>query len=486
MKTEEIEIRRYRQHALPSRRDIVTLMFRHWVVMLLVAVLIVAGTVAIGLWSPKYEAGMKILVESRRTDATISSASTPLLQTGGNTVTEEDLNSEVELLTSTDLLRKVVLASGLAGKQPGDVAVARATRRLSRDLRVEAVRRTHVISIRYAAADPHLAVKVLSALENAYIEKHTEVHRSNGESAFFKQEAARFRQNLTQAQQRLEAFNAKRGVVSALAERDAALQRANDFESNARESQAQAVATQEQIGSLEAQLRSVPARLTTAVRQSDDPQLMSQLKSTLLTLQLKRTELLTKYAPTYPLVTEVEQQIKEATAAIAAAQKTPVRDETTDRNPNYMLIQDALNKARVDLSGLKARAASDTAIANSYRDRAARLGEADIQQQNLIRDAKTQEDAYLLYVRKSEEAGISDALDRRGIVNVSVAEEPTLPSLPRSTPLMALLATVLLVSFGSFSTAVAVDVFDPTFRTPDELAGYLETPVLAALPRGRG
>lgn len=485
MKTEEIEIRRYRQHALPSRRDIVTLIFRHWIAMTVAAVLILAGTVVIGLWSPRYEAKMKILVESRRTDAIISSASTPLLQTGGNTVTEEDLNSEVELLTSTDLLRKVAVDSGLLGNNPTETAVATAARRLSRDIRVEAVRRAHVISVRYASADPHLAMNVLASLEKAYLQKHTEVHRSTGESTFFKQEAERFRQNLTEAQNRLETFNAKHGVIAASTERDAALQKADQFESSARENHAQAMATQEKIGSLESQLRSVPSRLTTAVRESDDPQLMSQLKTTLLTLRLKRSELLTRYAPSYPLVTEVERQIQEANSAVLAAQNTPVHDETTDRNPNYLVIEDSLNKARVDLSGMKARIASDTDIANSYRTRAARLEQENIQQQNLVRDAKTQEDAYLLYVRKAEEAGISDALDQRGILNISVAEAPTVPSLPRTSPLIALVGTILLVSLGSFSTAVAIDVFDPTFRTPDELAGYLETPVLAALPRIR-
>jgi hypothetical protein len=34
------------------------------------------------------------------------------------------------------------------------------------------------------------------------------------------------------------------------------------------------------------------------------------------------------------------------------------------------------------------------------------------------------------------------------------------------------------------STAFVVDFMDPSFRTPDELAGYLGMPVLAALPKG--
>ena len=43
---------------------------------------------------------------------------------------------------------------------------------------------------------------------------------------------------------------------------------------------------------------------------------------------------------------------------------------------------------------------------------------------------KTAEDNYLLYLRKREEARISDALDGKKIVNVTIAEAATVPVLP--------------------------------------------------------
>ena len=100
-------------------------------------------------------------------------------------------------------------------------------------------------------------------------------------------------------------------------------------------------------------------------------------------------------------------------------------------------------------------------------------------------DAKTQEEAYLLYMRKSEEAGINDALDRRGIVNVAVAEKPEVPSTPEQSPLLSMAFTLGLLFVGTFSTAFVMDAIDPTFHTPDELSAYLDSPVLAALPKNR-
>lgn len=488
MNKQEIEIRPYLLYALPSRRDVAAVVFRHWKSMVIVGVLIVLATIAAGLWTPAYQAKMKILVDSRRTDAVVSSSSVTPLQVSGNTISEEDLNSEVELLRGDDLLRKVVVNTGLAGKRsdggtPADEAIGLAAHKLSRALTVEAVRKTHVISVRYRSRDPKQAAAVLAALSAAYIEKHTEVHRSSGESAFFDQEAARFRQGLEEAQRKLAAFSVDRHVVSAQAERDTALQQASQFDTRAQEAQALAAETESRIHALKGELASIQPRITTSIRSSENPQLMGQLKSTLLTLQLKRTELLTKYDAAYPLVQEVDRQIADTSAAIAAEESKPARDETTDQNPSYQLIKDELTRAQAELSGYTARAAAAHSIADHYRQAAQQRDQDNMIQQNLARDAKEQEDAYLLYVRKSEEAGISDALDRRGIVNVAIAEPAAVPIAPERSPLIAAIFTLGLLCLGSFTTAYALDAADPTFRTPAELEAYLGSPVLAALPK---
>jgi polysaccharide biosynthesis transport protein len=174
MNKDEIVVRPYLHHALPTRRDVAAVVFRHWKSMLVVGAVIVLGTVLFGMWTPGYEAQMKILVESRRTDAVVSSSSVTPVQFSGNTVSEEDLNSEVELLKGDDLLRKVALSTGLAGQagdggRPAENEIGAAARRLARALSVEAIRKTHVISVRYRSRDPRQAAAVLAALASAYV-----------------------------------------------------------------------------------------------------------------------------------------------------------------------------------------------------------------------------------------------------------------------------------------------------------------------------
>ncbi len=489
MTPEDLQIERYIQKPLPTLRDIFGVLFRQRWTMLTAFAFVMAAVVVSGIWVPKYEAEMKILVRRQRSDAIVTPSANAPAQFSGDQVSEEDLNSEVELLNSEDLLRQVVLKTGLSGKsglsagRESEVRVAKAVRKLSNDLKIEPIRKTNVISVKYQARDPQMAAEVLKAMAVAYTEKHLEVHRPSGELKFFDQQTERYHQGLEQAQKQLLDFTKGSGVVSAQLERDSALQRSNEFDSTAHQAQATVTETEQRIRALQAQLESVQPRMTTAVRTSDNPQLLQQLKSTLLNLELKRTELLTKYEPTYPLVQEVDKQIAEARNSISAQESQPIREETTGQNPNYQWIQAELTKDQADLSGLKARTAAASSIAGQYREAARRLDEDGVVQQDLLRAAKTQEDNYLLYVRKSEEARISDALDQRGILNVAMAEQPIVPALPSRSPLTAAILTLLLATTVSFSTAFVVDFMDPSFRTPDELAGYLGVPVLAALPK---
>lgn len=490
MKSEELSIERYFRRPLPTVRDLTAIVFRQRRVMIAAFILVVIAVLASGLWVPKYSAQMKILVRRQRPDNLVTTTADASTQINNDQISEEDLNTEVELLKSDDLLRKVVLQTGLANKDsspggaPDEVHVAKAVRKLAENLKIEPLHKSNVISVEYQVRDPKKGAEVLQALSAAYLEKHLAVHRSNGEFNFFDQQTKQYQQKLEDAQKDLTDFTKESGVVSAEMERDSALRLATEFDSTAHQAQTAVNETEQRVHELQQKLQTMKPRMTTVVRTSDNPQLFEQLKSTLLNLELKRTELLSKYDPSYRPVQEVEQQIADAKAAIQAEENKPLRDETSDQDPNYLWVRDELTKAQADLSGLRARASAAAAAAAQYHGAAERLDQKQIIQQDLLRAAKTQEENYLLYVHKREEARINDALDRRGILNVAMAEEPIVPALPNRTPINAGLLMLLIAGTFSFTAAFVADFLDPSFRTPDELASYLGTPVLAALPKG--
>jgi uncharacterized protein involved in exopolysaccharide biosynthesis len=221
--------------------------------------------------------------------------------------------------------------------------------------------------------------------------------------------------------------------------------------------------------------------LTTQARQTDDAQVLEGLKSTLNNLELKRTELLTKYQPTYALVQEVDKQMADTRASIVGEESRPIREETTDRNPTYGWIDEELAKARADDSGLQARATALQAIVAKYTAKARELDEKGIAQQDLLRTMKTAEENYLMYQRKREEARMTNALDQTRILNVAIAEQPTAPTLRSNSPWTLLIVGGLLAVIVSLGTAFTLDYMDSSFRTPAEVLAELNIPVLGAI-----
>ena len=492
----------------PTFRDLLAVLFRHRRLAINSFLAVLLGTI-LALWIlPKqYEAQMKILVKRERTDPVITSEANASLQFSTN-VTEEDLNSEVELLKSRDLLEKVVVACGLQRAKTNslwaslseaakahdtspaagrDESIPKAVRVLEKGVKVEPLRKTNLIAVTYKSTDPQLAAQVLATLANLYLEKHVTVHRPPGAFDFFKEEAEQYRNGLASAEARLAAFGRNNGVVSAQLEKDLTVRKLTDFESALEETQAAIAETKQRIGALEKQAGSTPPRLTTQTRKSDNGQLLQQLHSTLLTLELKHTELLSKFDPSYRPVQEVEAQIAQTRSAIEAAENHPLREETTDQDQTFEWLKGELAKARTELAGLEARAAATQRIVRAYRENASQLDGEEMVQQDLIRDAKAAQDNYLLYLRKQEESRISDALDQKRIVNVAIAEAATVPALPSSPSwLLTLLEGSLLATLVGLGSAFAAEYLDPTIRTPEELEQVVNVPVLSAMPGTNG
>lgn len=475
--------------------DLADTAFRHRRLMMISVAAIVVVPVIVALVLPNYRGEMKFLVVRERVDPVVTPSAEKQSVSLMNPpiVSEEELNSEVELLNSRDLLRRVVITSGLAnlkghqeiGPAPSaseDRRIEKAVRELDRNLDATPVRKTNIIRVVYKNRDPQLAARVLSDLSRLYLEKHRDVHRLPGQYKFFDQEAERYRRSLALAEQRLADFPRKYGVVSPSLSRDITLQKLNDFNASLQQTRAAIAETEHRVGDLEQQASTTPDRITTQFHRADNPQLLEIMKSTLLNLDLKRSELLAKYQPSYRPVQEVEKEIANTRAAIASEDSAPVKDETSDINPVREWIRSELTKSRADLQGLRARAASTDETIRDYQAKASELEQRSIEQGDLLRTAKEEESNYLLYLSKREEARITESLDQTHILNVTVAEEPIVPALPAHAPAVYAMTTFFLMILMSVGLMLALHYLDTTLRSESDIEFFLHTRMLAGIP----
>jgi len=496
------------EHDLTRRmtlRDVVMPLFRRRRLALTVFLGIFVGAALGGLLAPReYEAEMKILVNHSRADAAVTPDADAPPTAGVPEISEEDLNSEVELLKSRDLLEQVVLACGLESQgstrfarlrhhvdhifgivEPTQaVRVARSVQNLQDRLVVDPLKKTALIRVAYDARDPQRAAYVLQTLARLYEEKHAAVNRSPGTFSFFDQETDRYRTVLAAAEARLTSFDTKEGVVAPAEQEQLVLQQLSQFEADLHADEASAYAARARSLALESRSSAIPERQTTQMRKVDNAQLLADLESTLLSLELKDREMLIKYAPSYPPVKEVEEQIADARRAIATAQQSPVEETTTDRVPARDWLTTEMAKADADRAQFEGQAAATERVVRRYQVAAEQLDQKGAVQGDLARDVKTAEDNYQLYVHKREEARISDALDSKRIVNVSIAEAATVPAFPVGHLGWALVGGLFVAGISSVGTVYAADRLDPSFRNPEELSRYLDVKVLASIPDG--
>lgn len=477
---------------MPTVRELVMVLFRQRRVFVCVSGLVLAIAILYAITGTKYRADMKVLVRRGRADAPVSATESAPLDLTRIVITEEELNSEVELLRDDEVLRRVVQETGVGGRdwfhflrlnEGNAERVERSARRLAKKLQVQPVKKTNLIAISYVAGNPRVAARVLQSLATAYLEKHMEVRRPAGQFRFFDQQRGESRLQLEEAKGKLLQFTVRHGVVAAAQQRDLTLQKLSEVDASYRQTRIDLAETQQRVTELEGQLAKLPERTTTQVRISDNPELLKALKANLLDLQLKRTQLLTKFEPNHRLVQEVDQQIAQTESMIAAENALPLRDETTDKNAHYEWAKSELQRAQVQLKALQAREAATVTQEVAYRTLARQLGEDAITQDDLLSTEKAAEENYLLYLKKQEEARMDDALDQQGIVNVAIAERPVVPALPLSSAWTVLAMGMAVAGVAGTSAAFAADYLDPAFRTPEDVLAYLHSPVLASLPR---
>jgi uncharacterized protein involved in exopolysaccharide biosynthesis len=448
-------------------------------------------------WAARYyESTMQIFVREDRTDPQISSAQNAAVPNAPS-VTPDVINSEIALLQGPDVLRKVVVSCGLQNKSsitdvflPSDPArrnaikVEKQAKILASRIKVEAEKQADVIDVTYGRTGaPEVPACVLSSLSTLYFEKHALTHRPSGSFDVFADQAEKYRQALMDNEKQLTAFGPTEGVVAPDLERTLVATKLVETEGLLNQAKAAVAADERRIQEVDVQLKAMPARRTTVETDADAGLLLQQLHTALLAAELRKTQLLMKYSPDYPLVKEAQAEVDQSQAAIADAQKNHIESRTTDADTTYELLRQDVAKTHADLATQQATVAALSRSIGDLRGQTVSLDQKNVKQQDLLREAKANEDNYLLYLGKREQERSSAAMDLGRVANVSLATAPVVPVLPAYSPVTVFLLGLLFSVFVSLGVAFLAEYFDPSFRTPGEVNETLRVPVLASVPR---
>jgi uncharacterized protein involved in exopolysaccharide biosynthesis len=479
-------------------RDMLAPLFRKKRVVL--ATFFAFFAVAIWLaWISKsyFQSTMQIVVERERSEPTVTPQQVSM-QATSKVVTTDDVASEVALLQGEDMLREVVQTCKLAKTGASfwdrvdfsDPEVKRAAvlesaaKTLAGNLKVEAQKTSHVINLRYGSTgSPETPACVLQTLGRLYLDKHLRLQRPAGALDFFVQETDKYQRALTESERRLEDFSKTEGIAAPDTLRTEMAQQWVAAKANLYHTRQAIAADNRRIESIKEQMAITPPRSATAEASISANLLLDQLHSTLLNAQLKRTQLLMKYDPSYPLVKEVEDEIAQTKEAIANAEEARYASKTTDRDPTFEYLRQDQAKTEADLASEEATAAALVNTIHGMQSEMVSLDVKAVQQTELLRDAKANESNYLLYLNKREQERTSDALDQKRIANVAIAVPAYVPALPAHSPFKVLFLGFFLALLGGIGAGYLAELADPSFRTPDEVAAVLNISMVTSVPR---
>jgi len=471
-----------------SLRPIVSAGFRHRRLWMCVVLGVVCLTLLYLALAPRtYSSEMDILVQNKRGDEQI----TPSRINGEitiNGVTEEQINSEIQLLTSQELANQVVDSGWTSASEIGKSREQlkthdKAVQAFEKHLAVSMVRKSNVIRVEYTASDPRLATDTLNRLLAAFLKKQQDIAQPPGTAKFFADQAASYKQQLDQAQQQLAAYQQQNKIVS-LPDSESTLDREiNDAQTELRATDAQISSINQQIGSQTAHLRSLPDRQTTQVRTIPNDYSIERLNTMLAELQNKRTTLLTKFTDNDRLVQEVNQQIADTKAALAKAQQMTSQEHDSDVNPVWQNMTGSIIQGETERAALKAKREALAGQIGTIQSQLSNVEGSTVPFNSLRQRVADLQNNYQLYTEKRDEAQIADQMNANRLLNVAVAQSPTYSVMPASPkPVVdTALGTFTALFFACFLVFFA-EIGRNTFASSLEVERALELPVLAAVP----
>jgi uncharacterized protein involved in exopolysaccharide biosynthesis len=464
-----------------SLRSLVEACFRRPLQVTCVAALPILVTICVVIFMPKrYQATMQLVVLNTRQYSVISSDSSEPLQTVGE-ITDNDVNSQAELLRSRDVLNQALDQLG----KPSDPTVARdkAIEALENGLDVTPVRQSNILNVSYLDSSPKTARETLQALASSFVARELALLRPTRSQELFVGIVDQRQHDLTSAQDEFAKFKIATGIAS-LGEDEAALLRQLEGSSSQSASLAAELALQRRSAEKsEDELRRHPERITTQNRSTPNQAAIESLTSLLVQLQNKRTSLLNGYQPTERIVQDIEQQINNVQSQLSWMRATSAVETTTDMNPLNLELKSQLARAEIASSALAAQRRSVDSQRQAYllqlNQLEQRAAEFDSLQKRVSEAQKNLDSA----VQKRDQAAVDDALDRDRILNVAFAAKPSASSIPvQPRPHLYLLLGLFTALFLGIGACLVSELTRNTIYAPAELDALTGLTTFASVP----
>jgi uncharacterized protein involved in exopolysaccharide biosynthesis len=443
-------------------RDILSLIFKRKYTILAVFIIVFGSVLLWALLAPRvFEAKSILLVKlgrefMRTSEGTGGSPQGLMIQP------ETIMKSEISILTSRDLIQRVIESVGAGNiyqgaKKTDEKASQAAISSFEQDLNVSSVPNSGLIQVAFTHRDPATAAQVVNTLVEKFKDKHLDVFGGKT-TAFLERQEKAFQQRLKESEISLSDYKQKTKVFSYDEQKTQLITSLAALDGRYKVAQNELTELEEKAAFIQSPRWTVD--------------LPSETRTQMLSLQQKEQGLLEKYNENSRAVISARQELNALKESIRLNHEEGRRIE--------------LGKVQGQLAAARARAGSIKAQMRATENELNALDNHGRQFQVLKREASQLEQNQQIYARKLEESLIMDDMDRQKMVAVSIVQKATVPAFPKKQKITRG-AMVAGGFFGGIAAGIALaivlELMTPGMPTPASAEKTLGVPVLVSVMR---
>jgi uncharacterized protein involved in exopolysaccharide biosynthesis len=417
----------------------------------LVCGLFLAAVLTVGIYSfvqtPVYQATATVLIEPEPPKVLNIQEVSPI-----GSPTQDYYRTQYEIMTSRPIIEKVIETLNLRKRMPGLDRAADPARVFLGSVTVEPKRNTRLVLVRFDSPDPALAAEVANALARQYAKHNLDIKLKGAQEAlaWLTEQMNTLRAKVQESSVALQNYRVKVGIMGLQEQRQITAQKIMDFNKQYLESQAQRLSAESKMNELQ-RIANDRGGAQTIFTVADSP-LLQRLKQEASELDVQKAKLSKVYKEKHPEILKIEAETHTMLRAVQTEYRVAkAREETLLGNVNRL------------------------------RGEAQELNEKEIQYLNLQRESDSNQQLYEAVLKRLKETGVTGGLETN---NVSIVEDATVPRVPiRPRKTINLIIAILVGLLIGVGTALTLEYFDTTVKTPDDVERHLGLPVIGIVPQ---
>jgi len=327
-------------------------------------------------------------------------------------------------------------------------------------LSVQLIPTSRLVQISYTHTDPRLATEIVNGLVRTFIEENfkTKYESVTQTSQWLSTELADLQLKVQTSEEKLVRYQKDHSILGVDEKQNIVTAKLNELNNELTVAQTDRI---QKESNYRLAVAGDPAAFAKTSREGTSS-MQDKLREKEADLNTQYAQATTQFGSGYPKVVELNNQLKQVRAEIAAEEtrmQHVIRDEYLAAVQRETLLTTAFEQQKQEAN---------------------QLNESAIEYSVLKRDAESNRELYQDLQQRLKEAGVSAGLRSSNIRVVDIARTPTQPISP-NVQRSLMLGILLGLSLG-IGLALVLESFDSTVRNLEELSAISTLPALGSIP----